>query len=572
MIHLQKEVPKLNKHGLQAVGFLPNLRYSMGQRAKPPLVSKHLAACLPQSRRDDLRRFKIQPATLASLEATLALYGRGDHIPGPVAASVFEMVMGYVDSIFKQANLSPQLLLPADFNGQAGPGAYFRLRGYKRKDQVIPLLTGMEGWFDPSGPKVVKSGCRARLIERGDEVDPVKQGRLVWEVDTRDVATLETYAKPLVEFLTGNHLVGSAVGLSNITRDMSELMLIHGHFMEEVECLTMDRRRYDSSIRRRFAARVLWSIRLGFGEEHKDYDAFWDYVLRSLCGNVILLPTGGCYLQTAGFSTGHPMVTSLETILTFAFTTSDIIMHRLETTQGNLREIFKEVLATVTTSSLGDDQLTSSLGRGSLPPLEWLEQNEPKNWGIELSIKKCWAGLANERPNLTSINASPNAPFFLGSFWVSGACWRSLWDLLMKLEHPEYSGMNTLDEIVRLSSYRVQWWTNRVAIQLLDYLVTQLMIDAIIELEAETFSLHVGPFLVTWMGVGKYWAQPGARYEHPVLGFYDPVQLILHCDRNWTYLCSENDAPSLARLSFQEASRVFESSVPIGLGELASGT
>lgn len=579
---------KFTEFGLKPLGFNSRFTWGMGGRTKPAKIKSYATAFLNHSALDGLAQVKMQPATAASLGATLALFQRHSVRSEQRVQAALNLVFSWLDGIFKEAKLQPKTIEWSDVQASAGAGAEFRVQGIPHKAEALPELKP-EDWFDVSGPFLVRAGARGRLVDRDQLTDPLKQGRLVWEMDVRDIVHAERYALPLYEFMMANYVIGSSVGTSNLGRDMANIMTCHGVNLEARRCCTVDRRRYDSSIRRCDIARVLWMFRLAFGEEDESHDERWMYFLRSLSGNLILLPNGAVYNQYSGTSTGHPFVQVLQTVLTFAYTTADLILFSaeypegynafssgyfidevnetakdwtfpiLKVGEGLTRDIdesmLRHVLMSYSTNTLGDDQITCCPWFLPLPDVEWFSVHGQKHWGVELSSSKSWAGWTSELPFIADFQSAPCGAYFLGAYWVHGATWRSLFDLLLKIWYPEHLGDSWWDEVVRLSSYRIQWWTNDVAVELLDKLIAYSLLQAIDE-PIESLS--------------SYWGTQRARFEHPGLDWLNPMSLITSCSENWDYLCPrsshfemqllcQHEATELLRVGFQWSEREVDS-------------
>jgi hypothetical protein len=365
---------------------------------------------------------------------------------------------------------------------------------------------------------MVTAGARGKLVDLEDEEYPFKAGRLVWELDMRDVLVLERYVAPLVEWMRYNFTIGSSCGIGSFGRDMMKICqyLHHGG---PAWCLCLDRSKWDSTIGREYIVRVLWFIRGLFGEQYASHDEFWFYVLRTVCGVPLALWDGTIYGILHGCASGNPIVQPVETLLNFGFTMVELAYHQVETKGWDPYYALQRTWVGVRSLGLGDDQIAT--GELQLfPDIQRIASLETQLWGTIVRPDRCWIGPpAHVEPPRWFLDP-PRGAFFLGNYLIEGVPWRPIWELLVKLVHPERAGPSWVDELIRLASYRALWWTNGPARRLLDELIILIHPWAVKEFDTIPPSI--------------WWFDSRILHSHPLLTEVDPFQLLMDPLKNWS--------------------------------------
>lgn len=494
-----------------------------------------------------IQDFRMRQPSTAGLYANLALFGHGDHPVPEKARNVYDLVWKTVDYAFSQEFLQADMNPVSRLRLSAGPGASPRRGGSRTKDEYQDVLLSNKHLleFPEVGPFAIKLGARSRLSDMADptSADPIKEGRLVAEIDMRDVISLERYAGPLADFLSRRLSLGTAIGLTNFGSDMAKVADYLG-LSEFARVATLDRKRYDTSLCRRAWARALWSVRIGFRETDASFDPRWEYVLRTICGGLVVMPDGGCYHISHGGCSGNPFVQALESLITWVYTMCDLILWRQSTGRAKA-ELVDEVHFVVThyrTLTLGDDQVTASTC--DMPTLEEFAMLEEDNWGVTLSKQKSWVGFGTDMTMPRDFAAAPEGPFFLGSFIIGRNTWRSTHDLVMKLSHPERPPRSWLEASLVLSSYRCLWWRNPPALRLIDSLLGECLDLAAAEGCDEVERLML-------------WMRHRGRFEHPIFANADLSQVIASYGRNWDDYYPHDGFVDWSRISSYEARTVL---------------
>lgn len=539
---------KLCPFGLTPMAWFPDMGWGMGGRTVSSPIKLEIRQLLPAHVLKEMDRYEMKSATADSLAATLKLYQTGDKAPSALARVVMELVYGWLELEFREAMLTSGHPGSQAFNWGTGPGAILRKQGFRTKGDFNNWCNEVRNPIDVdfTGPHLVRAGARSRLRDiearfATAEEAATKSGRLVWEVDYRDVYPAVRYSHFMVEWLTGHFALGSAIGMSSLGRDMHLASAFLGLMDERpyhVVCL--DRKRYDSSVKRRHVARILWLWRLAFQETDESFDDIWLYFLRSLCGNTILLPNGGAYWQGQGISTGHPFVQIIETILTFVTTVTDYTTWFVERRGWSVDSALKFTLTNVRTLCLGDDQISVCMD-GAGPPIDWFVACGKRDWGMGISLDKSWSGYSSCRPEVRKFQASPVGPYFLGVYLIGSSCWRSSHDLLIKLYHPEGVTGRLTDELFRLISYRLNWWENPIAVEFLEKLIGAVL-GKMAELSASGHEIYDM----------SAWTSTNWKYEFPVLDLVNPDAIIGCINADWSSYYVADDPIDLKEVSRRE--------------------
>lgn len=456
--------------GILYLGDLPG--YGTGMRRMVAPLREEVLGSVDLEARKVLRQLRMGGGGTECLRAHLALFGHTAVWPEQ-SSRFYASVLSFARSLFLEDRLVPIGFTSDLLHGTSGPGYEARRRGIHNKSSAV-LKAFIPACMDyRQGPFPVKAGQRGRIIEEGvtDLSDPTRLGRLVWELDVRDVSRILSYSEPLCRWMKYRFRVGSAIGVSGLGQDF---VLTHTFLQREGGIAVMtDRSRFDSSLSRPSIWDALSIVRAMYDEENPEFDERWMYFYRTLVSNVIVLPDGSTYLVGEGTATGNPFVQPIQTIILFLQHLT--LMAEMDGGRDRFTsdaEYIFNVYSRYPSLGLGDDH---AFNADTPKSIEELSKCESSIFGTHVRPSKSWCGPWDRfEPNFRPLGI-PESPFFLGNYYGPGGYpYRTVGDLCAHLVAPERS-MTIMDEFIRCCSLRAVFWTNEEAMELLDFLLLTLM-------------------------------------------------------------------------------------------------
>lgn len=267
-----------------------------------------------------------------------------------------------------EQHLTHQKVIELKLEWQAGPGPLAREAGCKTKrdawhglcyreetcDDLDRLLSNQTLFPRPACP-----GGRGKLTQykKREENPNASFGRLVWEMDTRDVALAMLSLNPVTSYFA-RHDHGLAIGKTYLYRGSTRYFrYFRYHQNPGIYGAGVDLRRMDSTVPNWWTEYLITRMREKFVDGLDErYDEYFAYLINLHCGGELFMPDGVWVSVPEGSCSGCPWVQVIQSILSVILTACGITREICRGVGRKVKRVAAYVFSHLRIQTLGDDQ------------------------------------------------------------------------------------------------------------------------------------------------------------------------------------------------------------------------